>query len=136
MSPLKTVIVSGAVNKLSYPLGSTEKIFDGTWEMALSSISFIFKKEIPPTIVKIGTNFVTHLEINSTGEIIRQPACLNMIFISGSANKKNLIGFKQRDFFEINEMQQELKVFLSNAESSKSLEGIEAYVHILLKRKR
>ena len=134
--PLKSCVISGTCEKLTLSLGVTERIFEGTWELALSSISFHFKNDLSSSIVKISSNYVSNLEVNSNGSVSRQPACLNMIFLAGTANKKKLIGFKQRDFFEINNVEQDFKIFLTNAETNKPLSGITTYVHVLLRRTR
>ncbi len=53
-----------------------------------------------------------------------------------TCKEKTLIGFKQRDFFEVNNVEQDIKIYLHNAETEQPITGIPTIVHVLLRRIR
>ncbi len=105
---LKTIKLSGQFSGdtsnilLSYKLGNVERVTSGRWELAISSIAVLFEGNLPwNSVFEISTNYVEHTVLTETGQQKEQMP-LSFTRLKGNPNDKLVIGFKWRDFYEIN----------------------------------
>ena len=103
---IRTVKLEGRLTSLAphtfeYPFGSIEAITSGRWEIAISSVTAIFSKNLPwNTIFEVSTNYVEHIVINQTVRV-REQMPLAFVRFKGQPRDQVLLGFKWRDFFEV-----------------------------------
>ena len=106
----------------------------GIWEICLSSIAFYYKKSMN-NIVSVSTNFIQSDDINESGQTITKQAILASVHCSGKKGTKQLIGFKQRDFFEINCVQNFIQIDFKDLDTEKTVDGAKVYILILVRKK-
>ncbi len=141
---LRSILLKGRVDQtLKYPLGLIEKIQEGEWQIALSTISFIYDakdqenpKEIPREVIKVTTNYVMNQEVNELGEVVYIPAVLSTLRYGAAHESKSTIGFKNQNFYVVNNPQQELQVSLKTVDTNKMTEGSTVFLLLLLRRVR
>ena len=102
---LKTILVQGNLTKknlsLHYPLGDCDAISSGRWQMAISSISFLFGKDLEwDSIFGVSSNYIDTV-ISTPFGTEKKEMNLAMVRVKGKPGEKKMLGFKTRDFFEI-----------------------------------
>ncbi len=98
---LEGTIQNRAEYTFEYPFGAIEPITNGRWELALSSVSAIFSKDLSwNTIFEVSTNYIEKVVVrNDVRE--RQEMPLAFIRFKGQPSEKIMLGFRWRDFFEV-----------------------------------
>ena len=85
-----------------YPLGSIEAITSGRWELAISAITALYCERRPwNSIFEVSTNFVEHTVVKNSGRV-KEEIPLAFVRFKGQPTDKVLLGYKWRDFFEVN----------------------------------
>ncbi len=139
---LRSILLKGSIDQtLTYPVGSIVKIYEGEWQLALSTISFLYDKKektnpIPREILTLTTNFIMAEDINERSEVILAPAILSMVKFGAANNAKSTIGFRNQNFFKVNNPQQELQLDLKTVDTKKTTEGASVFILLLLRRVR
>ena len=88
---------------MSYNIGDVESITSGRWQLAISSISLLFQGNRSwNSIFEISSNFIEHSVPSSSG-LARKEMSLGFFRVKGNPGEKQVIGFKWRDFFEVNQ---------------------------------
>ncbi len=137
MGHLKSCVLRGQLDgKLTFPIGLVEDIKDGRWLMCFSTISFSYRKAVPARFLAVSSNFVTGFTVDSSNQLVSVDVTMNIIHVKGNPGTKGIVGFRQRDFFEVNNAQRDLTVRFTDASSGESVSGAEVIVHALLKRER
>ena len=116
MGVLKSVLLKGTISQtLTYPLTLTEEVRDGEWEIALNNVSFLYHTKeahpapIPKNILKITSNY---------------------------HGQKSTIGFRNRDFYTINNVEQNLIIKFDTIDTNEFTTGAEVFLLVVLKRVR
>ncbi len=104
--------------------------------MCFSTVSFIFTKDVASTLLTITSNLVTGFKVNEARQIESEDVTMNCVLIKGSRGGKSIVGFRQRDFYEINNAQQDVKIYLRDAIDGTKVEGAHVLIHVLLRRVR
>ncbi len=133
---VKSYVLSGNLGTdLSFPIGRTENILVGTWEMCFSSISFQYSETHAQVILRITTNLVMGKGVNEKSELTGEPTTLNLVLVRPVSGTLALVGFRQRDYFEINNAQQDMVIHITNLTEG-PLPNAKVFLHVLLKRVR
>ncbi len=137
MGKIYAIALRGDIGeRICFDIGAVIGISEGVWNIALSSVSFSHTETHGTDILSVRCNQVTQKSLNEKGELARENTILNMIAVARTAGVKNIIGFKQRDYFEINNAQHELFFELRDELEGKQLRGSLVIVHALLRRIR
>ncbi len=138
MSPLKGYLLKGPLqSEVSLPVGRFEDITEGVWEIGLSSISFAYTSTSNrTTLLRISSNFVMGKELSLSGEIKAVQTPMNMVLIRATSGGRGIVGFRQVNFFEVNNAQQHLSFTVNDAETGDSVHGANIILHVLLRRIR
>ena len=140
----RSVLLKGRVDQtLTFPLGRIVKIMDGEWQIALSTISFFYApkdeenpKAIPREVLEVTSNYVMLEDINERNEIILSPGVLSMVQYGGGHGTKSTIGFRNQNFFSINNPQQQLTISLKTVDTKQFTEGAIVFLLVLVRRIR
>ncbi len=142
----RSILLKGTVDQtLTYPVGSVVQIFEGEWQLALSTLSFVYDKEdkvnpnpISREILALTTNYVMAEDINERSELVLAPEILSMVQFGGprAHGSKVSIGFKNQNFFCVNHPEQELRLSLKTVDTQKTTKGAAVFVLVLLRRAR
>ncbi len=143
MVVLKTIFLKGTINEaLTYPLPLIENIRVGEWQMALSSVSlkYFTQSQHPNPIkrvsLKISSNYIMGKDVNEQNEIISKPATISAIQFGGNYGQSSTIGFKNRDFFTINNPEPNLRISFKTVDTEEFVTGAHVFLLIVLKRVR
>ncbi len=144
LNMFRSILLKGRIDQtLTYPVGLIAKINEGEWQIALSTISFIYEKEdkqnpkpIPREILAVTTNYIMAEDINERSEVILASEVLSLVQYGGPHNSKRSIGFRNQNFFLINNPQQELRVDLKTVDTNQRTEGAAVFLLLLLRRIR
>ncbi len=79
---------------------------------------------------------VTGYTVNSSGNIVDSNVTMNVILLRGAAGNNSIIGFRQRDFFQVNSAQQDLKLRFTKTIDGTTVSGAYVIAHVLLQRLR
>ncbi len=140
---LKSILLKGNVGKtLTYPVPSVLNIREGEWQIGLSNVSFIYDSaeqhpsRIPRVILKITSNYVLTQDINERGEVITVPACLSVVRHGGNHGSSTTIGFKNRDYYNVNNAEKELIISFKTVDTDKFTTGSNVFLLVVFKRLR
>ena len=99
-----TVLLDGpVVSELTYNIGLLDDLFEGQWELAVSSVGFNYTRVTSPSVLKIQCNCVTGKFVDARSQLYTAKSILNIAIFGGKAiGTKIVIGMKQRDYFVIN----------------------------------
>ncbi len=122
-------------SQLQFPISRTEDILSGTWELAFSTISFEYQETSAPVLLRITSNLVMGRSVNSRKELTSEEATLNMVMVKPIAGSRGIIGFRQRDFYEVNNAQHDMVINVTNL-SEGPLPRAAVFLHVLLRRSR
>ena len=138
MAELKSYLLKGpSQSDISMPIGRLEDITEGTWEIGLSSISFAYTSSFSrSTLLQISCNFVMGKAVTPSGELEAVQTPMNMVLVKGTTGGRGIVGFRQRDFFEVNNAQQQLIFHLRDAETGNTVSGANIFLQVLLRRVR
>ncbi len=143
MTGIKTVLLKGSINQtLTYPISMTHNIREGEWHIGLCNVSFLYHSKeqhpqpIPRVILKISSNCVLTQDINERGEVTTVPAVLSVVRYGGNHGTIATVGFKNRDYFCINNAEQELVIKLETVDTDKFTSGASVFLLVVLKRVR
>ncbi len=120
-----------------YPFGSIESITSGRWELAISNISLLFGEgHAWNTIYEVSTNYIDVATIGSNGTRQREPMPLTFFRAKGQPEDKIMLGFRWRDYFEINTPSKVFRLTLKEIRDPDTIpnpaEGGSVFVSILL----
>ncbi len=133
---MRSCVALGSLEQgLSYPIGRILDVSEGVWVMCLSSLSIEYTANVPPTFLSVSSNFVAGFEVSGMGQLVDKNVTLNVVFLRGNSGAKSIIGFRQRDFFEINNPQQDITIEFRGLDGS-VVQGAKVFAHILLRRVR
>ena len=143
MAPLKTVLLKGVINKtLTFPLTSTQNVREGEWQISLCNVSFLYNSKeehpakIPRAVLKITSNYVLDKDINERGEVVTVPAILSVVKFGANHGSIATIGFKNRDFFTINNTEQDLVLKFETVDTETFVSGASVFLLVALRRVR
>ncbi len=143
MAPLKTVLLKGNIGKtLTYPLSLTQNIREGEWEIGLCNVSFLYNSKqehpanIPRTVLKISSNYVLTQDINERGEVTTVPAILSVVKYGANHGSIATIGFKNRDYFRVNQPDQDLIISFQTIDTEEFVTGANVFLLVALRRLR
>jgi hypothetical protein len=132
---LKTLVLEGPLTStLKYRLASVEPITQGSWQIAISSVSFVFQKAAD-LIVDIETNFVQQRRLLNTGVIFSGPAKLHVLHCSGKANTSQTVLLPTRDWFDVTNADNFFEINIAHAMAGHALPAtVHVTVLVLLRR--
>ncbi len=134
---LFTVLLEGPVGTpLTYNIGLLDDLFEGQWELAVSSVGFNYTGVTSPSVLKIQCNCVTGKFVDARSQLYTAESVLNIAIFGGKAvGTKIVIGMKQRDFFGINTPQQILRVSLIDVETNTFVNGSAKAIILMVFRR-
>ncbi len=133
---LRSYVLTGELGtKLQFPIARTEDILSGTWEMAFSTISFQYLETRTPVLLRITCNLVMGHSVNSQGELTSEEATLNILMVNPTLGSRGIVGFRQRDFYEINRAQRDMVITIAGLQEE-TLPRALVFLHVLLRRIR
>ncbi len=141
---MRSILLKGTIEEtLTYPMSLVENILEGEWQLALSTISFLYNekdeenpKEIPREVLKVTANYVMGQDVNEFKEVTYSPLVLSTVRYGAAHGSKSTIGFKNQNFFRVNNPQQELSISLKTIDTDMMTEGSIVFLLILLRRVR
>ena len=137
MSALRSCVLRGQLEgPITFPFGLIENIREGTWQIAFSSVSFAYTSNIRSTFLAVSSNYVTGFTVNASKELVSSEVIMNIIHIKGSAGSKGIVGFRQRDFYQVTDPTEDLTIHFVDVQTGRPVTGSEVIVHALLKRVR
>ncbi len=143
MVNLVPILVRGSVDQpLKYPLQQVVDITRGEWQVALSTITFRYHSKsqheavIPRKVLKVTSNQVMTHDVNDRNEVIYTAAVLSTVYYGGKHSTETTIGFKNQNFYTVNNPLQELELKLSTIDKGEFVTGGSVFVLLLFRRVR
>ena len=132
-----TALLQGPVNgELTYNIGLLDDLFEGQWELAVSSVGFHYTGATTPSILKLQCNCVSGKFVDANKQLYTAESVLNIAIFGGKAiGTKIVIGMKQRDYFAVNTPQQILRFSFKDVETDTFVTGsARAVVFVVFRR--
>lgn len=135
MVQLKSILVEGSLNRpLKYRLCSVEPtVRFNVWEICVASISFKTKRQ-SNHVINVSCNYVKSQTLKGNS-IEVAPTVLCQVHLKGKSGEIGTIYPSNRDWYEVNSVNEYLEIFLRDFMSQNFLDNdSDLQVHLLLRR--